>query len=302
MDSCQIIYDRTTSNILANLITLRNSVIKREKLVKSLEFHQLNGTFPSNLNFNLAPFQFPDAATTAEKENLNQTEAELLQQFKIDLLSNRLNLSKTILDRLLNQLTLDSQKSSIKKRILTEIPTLTSKPNILSELIFTIETQFTAFLAKQSRAASPPKPAEPQTHEPAASNADMEFIRKQISSIQLTMERHMSLTNRNVSLNRQDPRAHRRGSDAISDGWQDQNFQNRRASPYHRRKSRPMESRSQSPSARTQNNRTQRERGNQEKGSRRQPENQHRQPENQHQQPENQQRRKNSTPYRPRKN
>jgi hypothetical protein len=82
MDSCQPIYQRTTSNIVANLISLRNSSVKREKLVKTLESHLSNGTFPSNLNFNLAHFQFPASATEEEKEDLNKIEADGILRFQ----------------------------------------------------------------------------------------------------------------------------------------------------------------------------------------------------------------------------
>jgi len=295
MDSCQLIYQRTTSNIVANLISLRNSSVKRDKLAKTLESHLSNGTFPSNLNFNLAQFQFPLSTTEEEREDLNNLEAELLQQFKVDLLTNRYNLSKIISDRISKQLLEESQKSAIKKRILDEIPTLKDKNSILSELIFTIETQFGAFIAKQSHVATP-APREPGgTHEQPPSALDLESIRKELSAIRVMVENHNNLPRNNSSLNRRDPRAHRRGSVAITDGWQvREHRRNRAASPYHRERSN-SDLRNQSPSARIQKNRNEQGQENHEKGSRRQPG-------TKHQQPGNQQGRQNSTPYRPRKN
>jgi hypothetical protein len=307
MDSCQKIYERTTANIITKLIQLRNSSIKREKLVIALESHLSNGTFPPNLNFSLANFQFPAATTEEEKEELNNSEAELLYQFKLDILTNRLNLSKTIYKRLSDQLLLQSQPSAIKKQILDEIPTLTNKQTILSNLIFTVETQYGVFIAKEQPWAIPTKPVEPPMGESLSSNADMESIRKELSAIRLMVEKRDSLPRRHQPLNHQDPRAHRRGSDATTDGSQDKRFQKNRQSPYRRERapsnSNPN-SRSQSPSARIQKNRSEQDLGNQEKGNRHRPENQHRQrPENQHRhQPGNQQRRQNSTPYRPKKN
>ena len=307
MDSCQQIYQRTTKNILADLILLRNSTIKREKLVISLEFHLTNGTFPSNLNFNLAHFQFPAASTEEEKEQLNKSEAELLNQFKLDILTNRLNLSKVIYNRLSSQLLLETQKSSIKKRILDEIPTLTNKKDILSDLIFTIETQYLDFIAKQNRMV-PPAPMEPgEIHEQPPSTLDLESIRKELSALRIMVEKRINLPSNNSSLNRQDPRAHRRGSDDITDGWQDRRNQKGRASPYRREMARSnsnMDSRNRSPSPRTQRNRSEQDPENPEKGNRHRPENQRQQqPETQfRQQPGNQLRRKNSTPYRPKKN
>jgi hypothetical protein len=299
MDSCQQIYQRTTSNIIANLIQLRNSSTKREKLALALESHLSNGTFPSNLNFNVAHFQFPAATTEEEKEELIKAEAELLHQFKLDLLTKRLNLSKIIYNRLSDQLSLESQRSTIKKRILEQIPTLTNKPNILNDLIFTIDTQYGAFIAKQSLALASAKPAEPRTNEPSSSTPEMLFIRKELAAIRNMVEKRDSLPNRQPPLNQQDPRAHRRGSDATTDGSQDRRFQKNRQSPYRREKAHSNSnpnSRSQSPSARIQKSRSEKDLGNQEKGSRHPPENQHRH------QPGNQQRRQNSTPYRPKKN
>ena len=299
MDPCQQIYQRTTANILANLIQLRNSSVKRDKLANTLESHLSNGTFPSNLNFNLAHFQFPASATEEEKDDLNREEAELLHQFKLDLLTNRFNLSKNLSIRLSKQLLQETEKSSIKKRILDEIPTLTSKPAIISQLIFTIETQYGAYLAKQSHSATPALNEPGGTHEQPASTPSLEFIVEQIAAIKLMVETRNNLPQRNSSLNRRDPRAHRRGSDDITDGWQDRNRQKNRTSPSRKERAysnTDKDTRNQSPSARTPKNRNEKDPENPERGSRHRPGAKH------WRQPGNQQSRQNSTPYRPRKN
>jgi hypothetical protein len=299
MDSCQTIYQRTTSNIVAKLITLRNSSVKRDKLAKTLESHISNGTFPSNLNINVAHFQFPSSTTEEEMDDLNRQEAELLYQFKVDLLTNRFNLSKNLADRLSKQFLQESQKSAIKQRILDEIPTLTNKQNILSDLTFTIETQLAAFIAKQDRVATP-APMEPrETHEQPASSPSLDFIIKEIAAIKLMVETRNKLPQRNHSLNHRDPRAHRRGSEDITDGRQERNHQKNQASPFRRERAysnSDKNSRNQSPSAWTPKSRNEKDPENPERGSRHRPGAKH------WRQPGNQQSRQNSTPYRPRKN
>lgn len=242
MESSQKLFENAARQIIDEAIQLNRVYAKRARLVSQYESHVELNTFPSNLQFKIAPLQFPASATAEQKVELNQSEELLLMRFKNQILNAR----KLLLVEITNKLHMELQhflsEAAVKAKIISIIPSLMNNHSVVNAITLDIQIRWSAYQAKSL------------VLKPTVSNhmiqdveltplsvtqvaADVSSLAKQLSSLRIEVQSLLKSSNKSArqhnfrqntpsprsSPNEKDPRNHRRGSGAGKDGRKDSN-------------------------------------------------------------------------------